>query len=681
MADSIEKNIVIKGDTSDIDNKLKTTDELLQDLIKSSSELSDNVKKQNEATAAGFQKQEKGLKNAVSATKSLANGFRGVGLAFKAIGIGLLLEAFNILKDLFSQNQTVVDAFSIAFKSLSIIFSDFVGFINKNSSKVTGFFKDAFSTKGLKEFGQAILDNVQERVESYIDTLGLLAKGIGELFSGNFKKSFDLFKSAGKESIDIFTGVDDTVDKVVETTNELIDAGSKYLDNVVAQATAMNNLEKASKLLEASSARRAAQLEQEGEKLRQVRDDDTLAIADRIAANEKLKNVVNEQEAVLLRAANASLAVAKSNAALANTDENRIAVINELKKADDIRAGAEGKRSEQEANRVALTKELLALDLSVIDATNERTKVDRDFTNSLIKDDTDRLESVKKSLSEELKLETNRLTAKRDSYKQGTQAYVDANNELLAKQQEINNLLIQNENEYQDTLDSEKATRIQAGIDNEKLRFEERFALLEEQRRMINEAEYANEEERTAALKANSDKQIAIETEQYEKRKLLQDKTGEAIMGTAQVAGDAIRAGAAFAKEGSKTQKRLAIAAATIDTLQSAVGAYNSVVSTPFVGPYIAPVAAAAALAAGYANVKKISAVGGSDGGGSGGSSTSISAPPQFNTVGASPTSQLAGALATTGDQAPIEAQVVSSKVTSQQAADRQTQDAATVIG
>lgn len=52
--------------------------------------------------------------------------------------------------------------------------------------------------------------------------------------------------------------------------------------------------------------------------------------------------------------------------------------------------------------------------------------------------------------------------------------------------------------------------------------------------------------------------------------------------------------------------KKIQIAQAIIATLQSAVGAYSSLIATPFVGPVIAPIAAAAALFFGYKQVDLI---------------------------------------------------------------------------
>lgn len=57
-----------------------------------------------------------------------------------------------------------------------------------------------------------------------------------------------------------------------------------------------------------------------------------------------------------------------------------------------------------------------------------------------------------------------------------------------------------------------------------------------------------------------------------------------------------------------ETFKNFQIAEAVINALASAVGAYQSMASIPYVGPYLGGLAAAAALAAGYAQVRQIQA-------------------------------------------------------------------------
>lgn len=114
-------------------------------------------------------------------------------------------------------------------------------------------------------------------------------------------------------------------------------------------------------------------------------------------------------------------------------------------------------------------------------------------------------------------------------------------------------------------------------------------------------------------------------------------------------------------------------AAAAMDALSSAVGAYNSLASIPYVGPALGAAAAAAALAAGFANVKLIMATT-KDNAGVGGADTyspSLSEyTPQYvsNITGRDDTDYLANAL----EEKPIKAYVVTSEITAAQEVENQ---------
>ena len=128
------------------------------------------------------------------------------------------------------------------------------------------------------------------------------------------------------------------------------------------------------------------------------------------------------------------------------------------------------------------------------------------------------------------------------------------------------------------------------------------------------------------------------------------------------------------ARNAFKIQKAANIASATIQTYQSAAGAYASQFlplpdpSSPVRGQ----IAAGFAVASGLVRVGKIASQkfegGGSAGGGGGGGGATVPtmSAPQFNVVGQSGVNQLASL-----NQQPIQAYVVSGQVTSQQALDR----------
>ena len=111
-------------------------------------------------------------------------------------------------------------------------------------------------------------------------------------------------------------------------------------------------------------------------------------------------------------------------------------------------------------------------------------------------------------------------------------------------------------------------------------------------------------------------------------KKAQQDKLNkitQSITGSLGVMGDVFSTISELSEEGSKEAKGFAIAAAVMDTLSSAVGAYKSTVTIPYVGPILAPIAAATALAAGYAQVKKIQSTDIKNGNGGMGSSVGVS--------------------------------------------------------
>lgn len=259
------------------------------------SEANKNISKVDE----GVQDIGDSAKNSEKGVKTLSKGFRGMGAAMKAAGIGLVIEGLNILKELFGENQIVVDAFNTAFEFLSIAFNDFVNFIVSNTGAVTGFFKGIFENpkKALLDFADAFKRNIQERFESYLDTLGYLASAVKKVFSGDFKGALQDVKSAGKESLDVLTGVNNTFDKGKEAITKVATATKDYVVQTAKAAKETVELNKAAELSDSIRQGLIEKYDLEAEKLRQVRDDERQTIADRIKANEELGAVLDKQEA------------------------------------------------------------------------------------------------------------------------------------------------------------------------------------------------------------------------------------------------------------------------------------------------------------------------------------------------------------------------------------------------
>jgi len=325
----------------------------IDSVAKSVEDLNKEVVSSNKDTA-------KSLKNVESASGQAAKGIRGIGNAIKAAGIGLAIAAFATLKDIFMQNQKAADFFNTSFEVVSIAFNDFVGFIIDNGTKVTDFFKAIFDDPlgSVKELGASIKANIIERFESFLDTLGFLASAVKKVFSGDFAGALEDVKSAGKESLDVLTGVNDTFDKGVEIVKSSTEAISNYATETIKAAKGNVELAKSAELAAVLNQGLIEKYDRQAEQQRQIRDDESKSIEDRIKANDKLAEILDKQEETMLK--NADIAVASAKAELDKNKEN-IQLQKAYQEALNERAGIEaqitGFRSEQQTNANSLLRE------------------------------------------------------------------------------------------------------------------------------------------------------------------------------------------------------------------------------------------------------------------------------------------------------------------------------------
>lgn len=356
--------------------------------------------------------------------KKVAKSVKGFGLALKAAGVGLAIEAFSLFKEVVGQNQTVIDAFSTGMEALTTAFNDLFNFIADNIGTVTGFFKDIFENpkENLIAFGDAIKNNLIERFNSFLDTLGYLATAVKKVFEGDFAGALEATKSAAKESFDVFTGVNNVVDKVGEavtnTTNALID----YTKSTFEAAAATVELNKEAQLAAVINQGLIEKYDRQAEQQRQIRDDETLSIEKRIEANEKLGEILDLQEKEMLANAKSAEDAALRN--LAKDKDNldfQIAYQQALNESAAIEAQIEGFRSEQLVNRNSLLREQQQLVQEGIDAEQkaleERKKKEEEFTKFVLEQ-----EAARKKSREQLTLSgANTLLAINNSFEAKTE--------------------------------------------------------------------------------------------------------------------------------------------------------------------------------------------------------------------------------------------------------------------
>jgi len=284
----------------------------------------------------------------------IATAFKGVGVAMKAAGIGIVVALIAKLMEVLGKNQKVLDAFDTGMTALSIAFNDLFSFLSENIEPVTEYFKELFENPAekIKEMGTAIKEGLVDRFNEFVEVLGLAGKALGQLVTGEFSAAFDTIKEAGKQVVDVYTGVDDSFDKITGTI-------ITYTKETLKQANAITELNKAAQLAEVEFAKLNAEFLREAEISRQVRDDVSKTFAVRIKANEELSKTLAKQSEEQKKQLQIQIDAAKVQVGINDSIENKVALGNAENAMLELNETITGQISEQLTNQVALEKELL----------------------------------------------------------------------------------------------------------------------------------------------------------------------------------------------------------------------------------------------------------------------------------------------------------------------------------
>jgi hypothetical protein len=309
-------------------------------------------------------------KKAEKGVGGLAGGFKKVGTAMKAAGIGLVIALLATLKEIFGENQAIADTFSTAMTGLKIAFNDFFQFVSGNLSTITGAFTKIFDDPvgSIKALGEAIKDNIIERFNSLLDTLGYAGDALKKFFEGDFNGAIESAKQAGKELVDVYTGVNNSFDRTVDFVSEATNAIIDYTTETWKSADALTEQAKATNMLELEQQRLREQYDRDAENLRQIRDDESKSFEERIEANRRLGEVLNEQQLAEQETVKKRIANIQNLQTQLGFNQERYEQIYALQtELIAIEAQQAGFRSEQLTNENSLLREQADYEKGLID--------------------------------------------------------------------------------------------------------------------------------------------------------------------------------------------------------------------------------------------------------------------------------------------------------------------------
>jgi hypothetical protein len=620
-------------------------------------------------------------KDSVKSAKEGQGAFSSLGNTIKSLGvISVIAGAFNFFKETLSKNQKVADSVAAVFNTIATI-----------ANKLIDIFIDVTDSVGKNTNGFDALGKVMTGLLTLAITPLKVAFGGIKLFIQQAQLAWeDSFLGGGDtEKIkQLSKGIEETKTFLAETADKAVEAGKKVYNNFGAAAASVVDVvsgvvDKASKInvkaiyeqskatiaLQNNAKLAAAELsglvekyDRQAETLRQLRDDEFKSIDDRIAANNKLGLVLDEQEKAMKK-----LAATKVAAAAAELRQNKTSIDLQvaLKEAINEQAGIEaqvaGLRSEYLVNQTGLAKEKLALDASIAASNNKITLDERKANAELIKDEVLKLETKKQISKEEADLELKRLQDNINNYKVGTQARTDAE---IAYNEKVAALRIELANLEDGIAIAKLNKQAQARVEEEALLFADY-----ELRKALGEATYQDQldgfnksrelerqnitaRKHTQAELDTFDKQTAAQRIALE-RQVQDEKLGILNAG--------INAAIEIVGRESAAGKALAIAQAVMNTYTGATRALKDV---PYPFNFVA---AATTIASGFLSVKKIMATPLPNNAGAGMSANvSMSAPVAPQLPQAQTTNLSQSTINDIGNQA-VRAYVVESDVTSNQ--------------
>lgn len=390
-----------------------------------------------------------GFSGVRSAVVGVGNALSFVGLTLKTLGIGLVLEAFTTLKQVFMSNQTVADEFRKTFLFTINVFNGFVNFIvdkfEPTGKSLLGLFADL--TVNVVTLGAAL-------ISSLFVPLKKIVTGIGQTFQAAFLAlggGVANLAQAGilaEQAFENLSGAFDLLD-IVEFTDELTGGIQNLRDFILEMMNA------ADATVELENAARLAAAQQEQERLnaltaqtaqKKIRDDIRNDIEDRIKANEELGRLQEEQ--IKRETALAKQQLTAAQAARVGQEDKidlQIAEIEARNRLLEINERVTAQQEEQLTNEASLLREKLDLQNAEVDRASELTRLELEGQLAIEDGILDRLDLEKQLAQEEFNIAQQRLKNTKEIFGEGTIEFENALAERDAAEKRFSNISLKNE--------------------------------------------------------------------------------------------------------------------------------------------------------------------------------------------------------------------------------------------
>lgn len=306
-----EKYILnFEANTSKAVKSVDKLDDSIKDTSKNTQELESSMSGLDQASG-GMITKFKGLKQGL---KNVITGFKSMRVAIIATGIGALVLAVGALGAAFTSTEEGQNKFNKIMLVISSVTGNLVDILANLGNGII----DAFTNPldAIEKFKDFIVENITNRFNAAIDTIGFLGSAIKKVFSGDFSGAMEDAKSAGSSYIDTLTGIEDTIGKTTEAVKELgqeIIKEGKIASNIADQRAKADKLERQLIVDRAEANRKRAEL------LEQAVDKENFTVEQRIGFLEEAGRLEEEITNKEIQAAQIRLKAKQEENALAGS--------------------------------------------------------------------------------------------------------------------------------------------------------------------------------------------------------------------------------------------------------------------------------------------------------------------------------------------------------------------------
>ena len=594
---------------------VKEVEKLNKEISNTSKETADASKTLDGFTGGAVSKF-KGLKGSIG---SVVKGFKSLKFAILASGIGALLLAVVAVGKAFTSSEEGQNKFAKIMGVIGSVTGNLVDMLATLGEKIISVFENP--KQAIIDLKNLIVENITNRFNAIIDTIGFLGSAFKKVFSGDFSGAMDDAKKAGSSYVDSLTGVIGTIDKITEGVKKMsaeISKDAKSAANIADQRAKADKLDRKLITERAEANRKRAEL------LDKAAQKEKFTAKERIKFLEDAGKIEDDITAKEIKAAKLRFEAKVAENALSKSTK------------EDLDKEAELKAKLINLETAKLTKQKLVSSQVV---------------------------GAKREEEAEIKAIEDKAIADRKA-RQELEANTEEEKRVLALEKE------------KERFDVAVALATEQGLSTEELERSQKeslqtmrdgFAKTDEDR-----AKKTGDKE-VADAKAISDAKIEIAKREQEAKSASLNGYASALGSISGVIGQETEKG-----------KALAIASSLVNTYAAITGQLKAFSGVPVPGYAIAQaIATGVAGFANVKKIASVKVPNSSGGGSvsSGGSTpapTTPSLPPAFNVVGASDTNQLADAIGGQS-QEPVKAYVVSGDVTSAQSMDRNIIDGASI--